>query len=600
MVCYPQRVYKNEDIQICIPVDFETEPNEFQLIIFTDNNYSVDVPFSALTIEDGIATVSLEPYALELCEDGIIRYQLSYSEGDNDHTDNMNTNLILKTPNGYSGKTQDDIWNNGYNSGYTDGQGVEPDCSEAYESGITEGIRQQKAKLTNLTATTNMTYERTDGYKKVVVNVAQTGYTQQDLDNAYDNGYEAGLNDCSGSTDCSEAYQSGYTEGYDDGLAACSGDCEGIYESGYTAGQNDQYVIDHTIVLTNQSGITITSNGTYTNSLQGKTINEWHAWSSVTVNVPQTGYTQEDIDAAFNGGYNSGYTDGFESGYREGHGLDYKDQYLTFEILSGGSIWSFKDNLEFSVNGGAWTSFSNHSASLSPGDIIRFRGDNAVYGDNQTGSGSDAWQTSTGLTFNVYGNVMSIIDSVGFRTAVTLTEPYALASLFERLQVKSARNLVLPATTLSNNCYTAMFMSTPLEEGPKELPATNLAQSSYRKMFYGCYQLTSVCSVLPATTLAEACYLGMFENCYELRIAPELPATQLATDCYKEMFVSIMPNNLCYLKCLATDISASGCTSNWLSFNSNNGGVFIKAASMNDWTRDASGIPSNWTVVNAS
>jgi hypothetical protein len=67
---------------------------------------------------------------------------------------------------------------------------------------------------------------------------------------------------------------------------------------------------------------------------------------------------------------------------------------------------------------------------------------------------------------------------------------------------------------------------------------------------------------LPATTLAEYCYQAMFYNCQYLKTAPELPAKTLVEGCYNSMFT------YCYclgsVTCLATDISAEGCINYWL------------------------------------
>jgi hypothetical protein len=54
--------------------------------------------------------------------------------------------------------------------------------------------------------------------------------------------------------------------------------------------------------------------------------------------------------------------------------------------------------------------------------------------------------------------------------------------------------------------------------------------------------------------------------------------------------------SLRYVKCLATNISATNCTEEWMTRVSTTGGVFVKAASMADWTRGISGIPTGWTV----
>jgi len=53
--------------------------------------------------------------------------------------------------------------------------------------------------------------------------------------------------------------------------------------------------------------------------------------------------------------------------------------------------------------------------------------------------------------------------------------------------------------------------------------------------------------------------------------------------------------NLNYINCLATDISASNCTYNWVSGVAS-AGTFIKHPDMNDWTIGVNGIPADWTV----
>ena len=152
----------------------------------------------------------------------------------------------------------------------------------------------------------------------------------------------------------------------------------------------------------------------------------------------------------------------------------------------------------------------------------------------------------------------------------------------------------LPATTLADNCYYYMFSRCSGLETAPALPATTLAHSCYLCMFYGCTGLTTA-PELPATTLAPSCYEAMFYNCTGLTSAPELPATTLAEACYRGMFSGCSQLN--HVKCHATDISAPGCTVAWLRDVSETG-TFVKAAEMNDWPRNSSGIPEGWTVQN--
>ena len=177
----------------------------------------------------------------------------------------------------------------------------------------------------------------------------------------------------------------------------------------------------------------------------------------------------------------------------------------------------------------------------------------------------------------------------------------------------------LPATTLANYCYEGMFNDcTSLTTAP-ELPATALTSYCYYNMFYGCSAITTAPSVLPATTLAYNCYTNMFYGCSSLATAPELPATTLASSCYYQMFSGCIAlatapelpattltsncywgmfsgcTSLNYIKCLATNISASYCTQTWVSGVASTG-TFVKAPSMTGWTIGINGIPNNWTI----
>ena len=154
---------------------------------------------------------------------------------------------------------------------------------------------------------------------------------------------------------------------------------------------------------------------------------------------------------------------------------------------------------------------------------------------------------------------------------------------------------VLPATTLATDCYSFMFYGcTRLIRAP-ELPATTLTGYCYSFMFENCTSLTAA-PALPATTLETNCYRNMFYGCTRLIRAPELPATTLETNCYREMFYGCTRLN--YIKCLATNISASNSLARWVTMVPFTG-AFVKAADMKSWTRGGDGIPPGWTVVDA-
>jgi uncharacterized protein YjdB len=179
--------------------------------------------------------------------------------------------------------------------------------------------------------------------------------------------------------------------------------------------------------------------------------------------------------------------------------------------------------------------------------------------------------------------------------ATTLAE-YCYNSMFSGCTSLTAAPSELPATTLVDSCYKEMFRNCTSLIAAPEICATTVANECCRWMFSGCASLTAAPSVLPATTLADGCYYSMFGDCTSLTTAPELPATTLVYRCYWHMFDN---SKVSYVKCLATDISATECTKEWLYRVPNNSGcTFVKASTMEDWTRDKNGIPDKWTVYN--
>ncbi len=137
----------------------------------------------------------------------------------------------------------------------------------------------------------------------------------------------------------------------------------------------------------------------------------------------------------------------------------------------------------------------------------------------------------------VYGNIMSLLDSTGFKSAVTLTRSHNFARIFAdnpNLRFHPKKKLLLPATGLTVGCYRWMFQNcTGITEAPV-LPATELKGYCYQSMFEGCTNLEKA-PELPATRLSDFCYFRMFRQS-GLREPPELPAMSIPESAYQKMF----------------------------------------------------------------
>ena len=302
---------------------------------------------------------------------------------------------------------------------------------------------------------------------------------------------------------------------------------------------------------------------------------------------------------------------------------------LTLEAAAAGAVVTFVNKsagpVTYKVNGGAAQTIASGATEnitlASVGDKVEFFGANKAYATNYYSNYSNI---ACDKDCYVYGNIMSLMKSEGFEKATALEEGYAFTYFFRNnthFMNKSGADLLLPATTLADDCYYMMFYGcTGLTKVP-ELPATTLARECYSGMFGGCTSLTSAPTLpatmlaiscyssmfsgctslasaptLPVTTLADSCYQSMFLGCTSLASAPELPATILATACFRYMFYNC--SKLASITCLATDMSASECTKGWLD-NVAASGTFIKASGAN-WSGKTGreGIPSGWTVKN--
>lgn len=217
---------------------------------------------------------------------------------------------------------------------------------------------------------------------------------------------------------------------------------------------------------------------------------------------------------------------------------------LTLEAAQAGAVVTFDNKaagpVTYRVNGGTEQTIASGATGTitlaAVGDKVQFYGGNTAYG--ASGGSANCSNISCTDECYVYGNVMSLVNSSGFVSEDTLTGTYNFAYLFynnTKIRNKTGYVLVLPATTLTEDCYYAMFYGCSLITVAPELPATTLKKESYYAMFCNCASLKTV-PALSATTLANECCQSMFCNCTSLETAPELPATNLASWCYHGMF----------------------------------------------------------------
>ena len=234
---------------------------------------------------------------------------------------------------------------------------------------------------------------------------------------------------------------------------------------------------------------------------------------------------------------------------------DYSQDYFTLIALENGSfdIICPSGGISYSDDGGeTWSdSYGDHQISdVTAGSKILLKGDlfeldsyiPAESGEEDSESTSESeslfanFINATG-NYAIEGNIMSLLFEDNFRNQFNLVKNGIFKEFFRNdTKLISIQNLVLPATTLTGECYSRMFEDcSSLTTALNILPATTLAYYCYSYMFQNCTSLTTA-PELPATSLADNCYTEMFNCCTSLTTAPELPATTLANNCYSYMF----------------------------------------------------------------
>lgn len=192
---------------------------------------------------------------------------------------------------------------------------------------------------------------------------------------------------------------------------------------------------------------------------------------------------------------------------------DYSKQYLTTLMLNTNN----DDQVEISITTNGKYSLDNGKTWLDAeaDETITVSKNTAILWKNfKATDDSDFGQFVSDYEFDVYGNIMSLVDGDNFTELDRLSDIFTFNSLFASTGVRSAKNLILP-TVLTDQCFLAMFSGSNLNVAP-ELPATILADGCYANMFSYTHLIES--PVLPAVNITvDGCYDGMFYECDDLK-----------------------------------------------------------------------------------
>ena len=255
--------------------------------------------------------------------------------------------------------------------------------------------------------------------------------------------------------------------------------------------------------------------------------------------------------------------------------------YLTFESLEAGNVFKLYSTnetlsaktIQYSTNKLDWTNVTASDAgttiiTLNAGQKVYLRGDNP-HGMNywKSGVGHNPCYFSASKKFNISGCIMSLSFMDNTASYNDTGDGGSMYELFKGSPVVDASGLIL------NQVFATA--------------------SGCSGMFTDCTQLTGA-PALPATSLSNYCYSTMFKGCTSLVTAPDLPAATLKQYSYNQMFAGC--TKLSTIKLYATDVSANNCLRNWVN-SVKSSGIFYKKSSLTLST-GTSGIPSGWTVRN--
>ena len=293
--------------------------------------------------------------------------------------------------------------------------------------------------------------------------------------------------------------------------------------------------------------------------------------------------------------------------------IDHSKQYLTFNILSGGTLewvdgypnWGVPMyvNPYYSLDGGeTWSHIitdetgNTGTLNVNAGDQVMLKSDisGATFGDN----GRHWFTGESTAVYDVEGNILSLVYGDAFSANTELALAGQFSRFFAGAKVRSAKNLILSSMTVLG--YDYMFSGSTIEIAPETLPATTLSANCYLYMFDNCHNLRTAPEI-KATTFANGCCEYMFHNCTSLVNGPELKASYApARACYS-MFRGC--SNLVSVKCLATSLYENTLSDSpfryWLDGTAQSG-TLTKAPSATFWGSTNAPVPSGWTIVEAT
>jgi len=174
MIC-GNKLYKGEDVVLSVPFEVSGYTN-LLMSVYTDG--ATHVYANNPVVEDGMLIATFHEHSIDILNDGVLRYSISYSVEGIDYTISTNAPYVLKTPEDYNAKTADDI----YQEGYAAGQADCPECSGG-TCNLETGSYSLPSNFTGITIEPSQGY---DGFSEMTISDGGYGTAK------YNEGYAAG------------------------------------------------------------------------------------------------------------------------------------------------------------------------------------------------------------------------------------------------------------------------------------------------------------------------------------------------------------------------------------------------------------------------
>ena len=216
-----------------------------------------------------------------------------------------------------------------------------------------------------------------------------------------------------------------------------------------------------------------------------------------------------------------------------------EDGKITVYFMNGITL---ANDIKYTINGGTEQTISKNTEGsydivVSKGDVVQLYSTNTSLGGGGGGAeargltravdgGAKYINIRPSMKTEIYGNVMSLLkgkDNLEAETEIKGKNAfYGLFDGADKLVSSEDRELVLPATKLTEGCYENMFSGCKGIEKAPELPADKCEKNCYKQMFSDCSKVTTF-KILATDFSAEGCKEGIMDNAgTEAETAPVL------------------------------------------------------------------------------